>query len=142
MNLRPIRSKDMTNLENKQALIDFLNGLNIDNLCPGDYISADDIDEYTDFDSLTSLIDDNNGFNVEIIYYSRAIEYLSNNDASLHESLELAEELGYSLRSLSSEILASLLASQNCREEWSDNKSEIEDFILSLEWNEDETDGE
>ena len=132
----------MTNLENKQALIDFLNGLNIDNLCPGDYININDIDEYTDFDSLTSLIDDNNGFDVEIIYYSRAIEYLSNNDASLKESLALASEYGYELKDLSSEILASLLASQNCREEWYDNKGEIESFILDLEWNEEETDEE
>lgn len=128
----------MTNLENKHALIDFLNGLNIDNLDLSDYISLDDIDEYTDFDSLTSLIDDKNGFDVDIIYYSNAIGYLSNNDNSLRESLELASEYGYELKDLSSEVLASLLASQNCREEWCGYKSEIDDFILELEWNDDE----
>ena len=128
----------MTNLSNKQSLIDFLNGLNIDNLCPGDYININDIDENTTFDDLTDLIDNNNGFDVEIIYYSNAIEYLSNNDASMHESLEIADELGYELKSLSSEILASLLASRNCRQEWHDNESEIDSFILDLEWNESE----
>ena len=128
----------MTNLENKHALIDFLNGLHIDNLYLSDYISLDDIDEHIDFDSLTGLIDDNNGFDVDIIYYSNAIEYLSNNDASLHKSLELASEYGYELKDLSSELLASLLASQNCREDWNGNESEIENFILSLEWNDNE----
>ena len=103
----------MTNLENKHALIDFLNGLHIDNLYLSDYISLDDIDEHIDFDSLTGLIDDNNGFDVDIIYYSNAIEYLSNNDASLHKSLELASEYGYELKDLSSELLASLLKSFN-----------------------------
>lgn len=128
----------MTNLSNKQSLIDFLNGLNIDNLCPGDYININDIDENTTFDDLTSLIDDNNGFDVEIIYYSNAIEYLSNNDASLHESLVLASEYGFELKHLNSATLASLLVSQNCREEWYDHKSEIENFILSLDWSDEE----
>ncbi len=44
----------------------------------------------------------------EIIYYARAIEYLSKNDPSLMESLELAHEYGYAVEKLNSEVLATL----------------------------------
>jgi len=44
----------------------------------------------------------------EIIYYSRALEYLSENDPSLVDSMALAHEMGYELSSLNSEILATL----------------------------------
>lgn len=125
-----------TNESNKNLVIDFLKGLNVDNLCVTDYVSLDDIDETTTFETLTELIEDNNGFDIEIIYYTRAIEYLSNNDASLKESLEIADELGYSAKDLSSEVLASLLASQNCRNEWQDLENEVESFLLDLEWEE------
>ena len=125
-----------TNESNKNLVIDFLKGLNVENLCVTDYVSFDDIDETTTFETLTELIEDNNGFDIEIIYYTRAIEYLSNNDASLKESLEIADELGYSAKDLSSEVLASLLASQNCRNEWQDLENEVESFLMGLEWEE------
>lgn len=126
----------MTNLENKQLILDFLKGLNIDNLYITDYISLDDLDETTTVNDLTNLIDDNNGFDVEIVYHSNAIKYLMENDPSLHESLELASEYGYNTADLSSEILASLLASQECRNDWSNCENEIESFLLDLEWDE------
>ena len=44
----------------------------------------------------------------EIIYYSRAIEYLSDNDPSLRESMELAQDMCCELSSLTSETLATL----------------------------------
>lgn len=125
-----------TNESNKNLVIDFLKGLSVEDLCITDYVSFDDIDETTTFETLTELIEDNNGFDIEIIYYTRAIEYLSNNDASLKESLEIADELGYSAKDLSSEVLASLLASQNCRNEWQDLENEVESFLLDLEWEE------
>lgn len=62
----------------------------------------------------------------EIIYYSNAIEYLKENDASLNESLEIAEGMGYSPKDLSSEILATLLYQQNLNEELGDLTSHIE----------------
>jgi|SRR5690625_796301 len=45
----------------------------------------------------------------EVIYYSKAIKYLSENDPSLQISLELAKDLGYSLENINSELLATLL---------------------------------
>ena len=55
-------------------------------------------------------------FNVEIIYYYKAIEYLKENDCSLSDSIELAVEIGYTLKNINSETLASLHASRQ-REE-------------------------
>jgi len=48
-------------------------------------------------------------FDYEITYYSTAIEFLKENDASLKISLELAQDFGYELKNLNSETLASLL---------------------------------
>ena len=64
--------------------------------------------------------------NEEIIYYSNAMEYLSSNDNSLRESLEIAYEMGYELNNLSSEVLASILEQRNLREELSNLFDEIE----------------
>ena len=77
---------------------------------PSEYLSSK-----TDLTDVNDIFDDlqNNGyFNEEIIYYSTAIRYLKDNDPSLCESLEIAEEYGYEAKNLNSEVLASLHASQ------------------------------
>ena len=107
-----------------------------------DVLGCIDVEQVTDFDSITEMIEESNGFDVEIIYYARAMEYLTENDDSLQESLKLADELGYSPGDLNSEILASLLASQNAREEWNELEDEITDFLDSLEEDEEEEDEE
>jgi len=56
-------------------------------------------------------------YHEEIIYYNRAIEFLSENDYSLQNSLELAQELGYQPADLNSEILATLLLQNYMQEE-------------------------
>lgn len=108
---------------------DFFNGLQITNLCVLDYINLGEINENTTFDSLTDEIRDNGGFNVEIIYYNNAIEFLSENDPSLRDSLELAADMGYSVGDLNSETLASLLASDMVQNEWNNREGEINDFL-------------
>ena len=91
------------------------------------------VDEDTQtFEDLREAIENGGGFDIEIIYYSRAIEYLQNNDASLRESLSIAADLGYEVSNLSSETLASLLASQNARSEFEDLESEISTFLDEL----------
>lgn len=124
----------MKTTENKQAIYDFLNGLNTDNLYVSDYIDISDIDENTTFDSLTEILSDKNAFDTEIIYYSNAIKYLSENDPSLYESLAIAQEYGYTCDNLNSEILASLHASRKCSEDWRALSSEIEDFLNEIDW--------
>ena len=61
-------------------------------------------------------LQDTGFFNVEIIYYSNAMKYLQENDCSLSESLDLANQMGFTLENINSETLASLHASQQ-REE-------------------------
>lgn len=62
----------------------------------------------------------------EVIYYSNAMEYLSENDASLNDSIGIAVELGYSLKNVNSELLATLLQQQNLNEELSKIRDDIE----------------
>ena len=66
------------------------------------------------------LLRDYSAFNIVIIYYHKAMKYLQENDPSLTESLNIANELGYFINSsnLNSELLASLLASQYAEEEF------------------------
>ena len=80
-------------------------------------------------DDLLELIEDNNGFDIDIIYYSKAMDYLAENDASLSESVEIASEYGYSTENINSELLASLHASQKARNDFWDIKDEIDEIL-------------
>ena len=127
----------MTATVNTSARIEaFLNSLDAkieinDNLI--NYVDIEEIDFSDAFNSIYEMIDENNGFDIEIIYYANAIKYLQENDPSLKESLEIAEEYGSELKHLTSEVLASLLASRNAREDFSELSEEIEDFFAELE---------
>lgn len=122
---------------NAQKIETFLRSLKTD-VEIMDYVKVEDIDYLDAYNSIYDMIADNNGFDIEIIYYSRAIEYLKINDNSLRESLKIAQEFGYELENLSSEILASLLASQNARDEFYELEKEINDFFNELEEEEEE----
>jgi hypothetical protein len=74
----------------------------------------------------------NNGFEVEIVYYSNAIEYLKRNDPSLSESMEIATQYDYKLYMLNSEVLASLHASQKAMCDYWDYQNEINNFFNTL----------
>jgi hypothetical protein len=90
-------------------------------------------EEFTTFEEIEDIFNNQNAFDTEIIYYSRAIEFLRENDPSLRNSLEIAEELGYSPGNLSSEILASLLSSQINRQEFAELRDDIEAAIQEAE---------
>lgn len=81
-------------------------------------------------DGVEKLIDQ-----AEIIYYSKAMEYLMQNDVSLSNSLALAGELGYSLAddNLNSEILATLLLQKELREEFAEIEDDIEELFEEFE---------
>ena len=76
----------------------------------------EDLISYNDSYELFNDLQDNGYFNEEIIYYHTAINYLKENDCSLSESLDIANEYGYTLENLNSEILASLHASKKKEE--------------------------
>ena len=97
------------------------------------YVDIDKIDNADAFSSIYDMVNENGGFDCEVIYYSNAIKYLQENDASLMKSLEIAEEYGYELKNLNSEILASLLKSQKAKDEFLELRDEINDFFESLE---------
>ena len=109
-------------LENLDTEIDLLYMVDIDN-----------IDRDYPFDSICDMINDNNGFDIEVIYYSNAIDYLRENDPSLNESLNLAYEMGFTVDSLNSEILASLLKTENVRNDFYQLEDEINSFFEELE---------
>ena len=110
---------------------DFLSKLHTE-VSVTDYVNIEDIDFENAFESIYSEINENGGFDIEIIYYTNAIQYLKENDPSLMESLEIAEEYGYNTKSLNSELLASLLASKNARESFVELESEINDFFAEM----------
>jgi len=116
----------------KEQITNFLNSIKVENLEIMDYINIDNIDMDSPFDSINDMIEDNGGFNIEIIYYFNAMEYLSTHDNSLKESLNLAYELGYTIENINSEILASLLASQIVRQDFYNERDGIETFFNYL----------
>jgi len=99
-------------LKQAQAIL----AIETDHISLSDYIDIDDIINMTSIDEVTELLDDNNAFHIEIIYFNDAMDYLKKNDPSLQNSLIIAREYGYELDNLSSEKLASLLASQEERD--------------------------
>lgn len=117
--------------EQLEKTFKFLNELNTE-VCVTDYVNIEDIDFENAYESIYEQIQDNNGFEIEIIYYSKAIEYLQKNDPSLRESLEIASELGYTTENLNSELLATLLASKNAIEDFSNLENEINEYFSEL----------
>jgi hypothetical protein len=121
----------------KNKAVKFLNSLEHDyidivNNIEIDRIYSDMEDGETAYQSILTQLDENNVFDIEIIYYSSAMEYLMENDCSLCSSLEIAGEMGYSPESLNSETLASLLASQLERENFDTFETEINEFFNEL----------
>ena len=82
--------------------------------------------EITTIEELTERIEERIQ-ETEVIYYSEAINILKEEDQSLTESFEIAEEFGYTLKNLNSEILATLIVQQRLNEELYDFIKEVED---------------
>ena len=91
--------------------------------------SPDELDDY-DTHQIFEELHDNGFFNVDIIYYSKAMDYLRENDCSLSESIEIASEYGYTLENINSETLASLHASRDRENKfWEDVEPELNEII-------------
>ena len=122
----------MNTLTRHDKIEDFLANLDTD-IDVLNFVNIQDIDTLDAFNSIYEMIQDNNGFDIEVIYYGDAIEYLKQHDPSLCDSLEIAIEYGYTIENINSELLASLLKSQNVREEFQDLRNEINTFFEELE---------
>ena len=114
--------KQFAELNNRIELTDYFENL----------INFEDIDENTDFQDIYNMVDEKGGFNVETIYYSEAIKYLSKNDPSLNESLEIAKEYGYTIDNLSSEILATIHFQNEIRCKFSELENEINEILTDF----------
>ena len=120
----PITKQDKIEdfIANLSTEIDVLNLIDIENINHSDA-----------YNSIYEMISENAGFDIDIIYYYDAINYLKDNDNSLKFSIEIALDYGYTLESVNSELLASLLASQNAQEQFSELQNEINEFFEELE---------
>jgi hypothetical protein len=96
-------------------------------------IDIEQIDITDAFSSIKVQLLDNNAFEQEVIYYSNAMEYLTENDNSLRESLEIADDLGFRPNNLNSEVLASLLKTRKCEEEFESYEDKINEFFEELD---------
>jgi len=78
-----------------------------------------DFNEFENF--VIECLENENAFNIEIVYYYKAMQFLTEHDQSLSESLGIAMEYGYQTKHLDSELLASLLASRLARDSFQVN---------------------
>lgn len=119
-------------MKNKQEIVEFFNKIstNLDFYIM-DHLTEYDLDDIEDFDDLMEILRGDGAFDIEIIYYHKAIKYLQENDPSLTESLNIANNIGYKTCDLNSELLASLLASQNAEEEFYDYEEQINEFLTN-----------
>ena len=107
-------------IKNNTVLNDHLDENAIDCLYNEDLDADIDLDTFRD-DAQTYINE-----SVQIIYYSNAIEYLKENDASLRESIEIAAEFCTPLESITSELLATLLVQRDCENALCEIISELE----------------
>ena len=66
-------------------------------------VSLSDELEFEDYDQAIEYC-----YEQEIIYYSKAMNYLIENDPSLHESMAIANEYGSDIERINSEYLATI----------------------------------
>ena len=86
-------------------------------------------ESFSDFNEMMDILSDKGALDIEIIYYSKAITYLWDNDPSLKEAFRIASDLGYDIKNLNSEILASLLASEIEREKVWEARYEVNEIL-------------
>lgn len=94
-----------------------------------DFLDDEELEDIKDAHELYEELNNNDAFNIDIIYYYKAMEYLADNDNSLSESINIAVDMGYELENINSELLASLYASQKAREDFWDIKDDINEIL-------------
>jgi hypothetical protein len=111
----------MNNKQIKQV-IELLSTIDLD-------VWENDVKDIETIDELDEFLQENNYFDVEIIYYTNAMDYLHEHDNSLQLSLGLAHDMGYTVENINSELLASLLASEKMRENFAEIREELETIL-------------
>tara|TARA_R100001163_G_scaffold61120_3_gene50874 strand:- start:707 stop:1084 length:378 start_codon:yes stop_codon:yes gene_type:complete len=121
-------------MTNKEKRNNFFNRISADlEFNINEYLSDEDLGELRDYDELYEILEDAGAFDIEIIYYYKALKYLMQNDTSLTISMGIADEMGYKTKDLNSELLASLLVSQHARFEFDDYRDEINELLINTQ---------
>jgi hypothetical protein len=111
---------------------DFLNSLSIDHIDLVHHINVNELDFNNASIGILHQLEESKAFDIWIESNSIAMQYLMDNDPSLSEAIGLAEWQGFETRDWDSNLLASLLASSNSREEFWGCRDEINSFFKSL----------
>ena len=93
------------------------------------YNDDNDADSFIEWYTETYIYD------ASIIYYHNAMEFLTENDPSLHDSMVKAQEYGYKPEDLNSELLASLLLQDILLQELESCRDDIESYFEEKESN-------
>ena len=121
-------------MKTAEQKLNYLQSLRTSHIYFSDFFrKVEDCEHLQDFDDVLDYLQDARAVEVEIIYYYEAMKYLKENDTSLHESIELAYEFGYPLKSLNSEILACLHATEAHQQELFGLADEINDTFADIE---------
>ena len=91
-----------------------------------DYYTGQSVDDF--IKTIRKVIN-----NQQITYTGVAIEYLYQHDMSLEKSLEIAIKRGFSMKSLDSEVLATLLYQQDLRQQLAAIEIFIKDIFKQAE---------
>jgi hypothetical protein len=116
-------------MKTEKQITEFLESIELEYLNFLDYITPNEVEQSDAFNSIYTILEDKMAFDIEIIYYSEAMKYLSEYDASLVDSFEIAENLGIELKNLNSETLASIHASEKTRNDFHNHKQIIDAFF-------------
>ena len=87
-----------------------------------------EISDYDDYDAIIEELE-NQITQEDIIYYYKAMRYLSDNDQSLKDSLTLARDFGCTLEHLNSETLATILLQDKLQTELYELSEDIKNLI-------------
>lgn len=96
-----------------------------------DYFGENQMEDIKDSYDLYDILIDENAMKVEMIYFSKAMKYLMENDNSLSISTELAYDMGYTLDNINSELLATILATSKNEEEIYLLRDDIDEILKS-----------
>lgn len=100
------------------------------------YIEEEELVECQDSvdvrDYLERINEDRELTDKEVIYYAKAMEYLRKEDPSLQISVWLAHDMWFTIDQVNSEMLASLLMTDDVNEQWCEFINEVEEFCDEL----------
>jgi hypothetical protein len=96
------------------------------------YIKIDELPDNDVFTYITTQLEDNEAFYISFSGSAHAMEYLSNNDASLTRSLSIASDMRYSVDKINSELLASILGPEINLDNWYRYEKKITNFFNEL----------